>query len=293
MQRTISSFGSALGLTLAAACGGAACAAGGAGVGRLTAAGPVHDVASSRCGRWVVGAEAMVRTQPILILEGGQGTAEAPRFVGDLACQLAQHRPVVVAVAWPRNVASAVNLMVGGSKVAEARLREDAMWTAEPVTKAGLATTAMWELLLQLQAWRGAGLELRLEPFGPNPIDDDSDDRPDESSELYRQVEQLGEVRRRAPDAAIILWVSAEQGGAQHKGGPERSLASQLEAAGTTALSFQLEPPAAASAAAPWSLEQRRGLPGYDGVFRIGATSPSSEVAAAGQASSSAASVHP
>jgi hypothetical protein len=295
MQRRISSFGSWLGLACLVACGGAR------GAGQLTAAGPIHE-ATGRCGRWVVGAEAMVRSQPTLILEGGQGTVEAPRFLGELACQLAQHRPVVVAVEWPRNLASAVNLMVSGSKSAEARLRNDAMWTAAPTRTAGLATTAMWELLVQVQTWHGAGIDLTLVPFGPNPVDENGGYQPDESSELYNQVEQLGEVRRRAPDAAIIVWVGVEQGGRQGKGGPEMSLASHLESAGIKAVSFQLEPPAdsgqgavaaatsampaatphalAAPDAAPWALERRSGLAGYDGVFRIGATSPSAPFAA-------------
>lgn len=254
-------------LSLAAACGGAR------GSGSLTAPGPVNEAAAGPCGRWVVGAEAMVRSTSTLILDGGQGTVEGPRFLGELACQVARHRPVALALAWPRHLTAAANLMVAGSENAEAKLRGDSLWTAESAPSTGLATVAMWELLTQLQVWRRAGVNIKVVTYGADVSDDPEAYQPDESSEMYSQVERLSEERRRSADTVLLLWVARGQGSLHGRGGDDASLASALESAGTKALSFQLEEPTAdpGPANAPWSLERRTGLAGYDGVFRLGA----------------------
>lgn len=272
----------------------AACASGPA---RLTAPGgePAAAQAGPRCGRWVVGLDAALAGKRILVLAGGQGTAETPRFVGDVACQLGKRGPVLLAFGWPRKHASTVNLMLGGSSSAESRLRDDAMWSDERVVSAGFATQAMWELMVQLEAWRAAGLELKVATFGPDPVDKEENPYYDEDSEQYYQPQALREALRKHPDGTVVLWLDADQGASQSKGGGG-TLGARLEEMDFTFAGYLLDevaatsdtsatkgaapaaPAAPGASAAPWSLEPRPELEGYHGIFRLGATTQSADL---------------
>ncbi|MBK7533912.1 MAG: hypothetical protein IPI49_00795 [Myxococcales bacterium] len=297
---------------------------------RLTAPGDAtRPAVKLSCPRYVVGAQAALSEQAVMAIFGGQGTAEAPRFVADLVCQLGQRQPVVLALEWPRKAASPVNRFLGGSVAAASALRADPLWTAAPSAARGLATVAMWQLLEQLRAWRVAGLELTVVTFGENApaSPEEAEDGYGEGWERYQRQELLGALARKHPDAKVVLWIdpgqlepvtsqrAASDDGEGSSGGrrrPAPDRLSFLEYAGTlaeTAPRFVLEMPAeaataavtaapteaataavtaapteaatAASAVAPWSLERRAGLPGYDGVFRLGPTTTSPRFAAA------------
>jgi hypothetical protein len=261
----------------------------GGGPPRLTAPGATEVARPEglkRCSHWIVGAAAATAEQRIVVLAGGYGTAEAPRFAGDLACQLGAKRPVLLALEWPRQLASTINLFLSGSGSAESTLRADALWTDETTRGAGRSTAAMWELLAQLKQWRAAGLEVRVVPFGANPVSSKEggvDYQPDDRSEPWYQQSELASALRRDPDAAVVLWVDEEDGA--HTPGGSNTLAARLLEQAHPLRSFKLETPSAAAASAaaapslvppaPWSLELRTDVPRFDGVFRLGATSPS------------------
>jgi hypothetical protein len=259
-----------------------ACAGGGP--PRLTAPGAAEVTrpeGARRCSHWVVGAEAAAAEQRMVVLAGGYGTVEAPRFAADLTCQLGATRSVVLAIEWPRQLASTINLFLSGSASAEAKLRGDALWTDATTRGAGRSTAAMWELLVQLKQWRAAGLEVRVVPFGANPVTTEeggADYQPDEGSERWYQQSELASARRRDPDAAFVLWVD-EEDGAYAAGGSD-TLAAMLLEQDHPLRSFKLEAVSSAAAPvaaspAPWSIERRADVPRFDGVFRLGATTPS------------------
>jgi hypothetical protein len=259
----------------------AGCAGGGH---ALTTAGAVSPEVG-RCGRWIVGASAAAADQRIVMLGGGLGTAEGARFVGELACQLAKVRPVVVALPWPRQLASQLNLFIGGSTSAEAKLRGHALWTTKEVVSAGLASQAMWELLVQLRSWRAAGQELKVVPFGPefSEGEDGGYDRNYPGHERYQQTYALGEALRKNGDALFLLWTEAGAASRTFKVGNEPSLAAALAGESSAKLAtFALEAPPSAAA---WSMERRQAKEkegdGYDGVFRLGATTASGPLPAA------------
>lgn len=267
----------AVALTMAMATA-AGCAGGGAAT--LTAAGPAQAEVG-RCGRWVLGAAAALGEQRVVILGGGQGTAEAPRFAGELACQLGKGKPVVLALPFPRQLDSALNLFLGGSASAEARLRAHGLWTAKETVDEGLASQAMWELLIQLKAWRAAGLPIEVLAFGPDFDEGGDGYQYDASYERYLQSNALGEELRKNGDATFVVWLSADAGSRTAKVGGEASMAATLAESGTTFTSFRIEEPGAATA--PWSLERREKLEGYDGVFRLGPTTASPQLPPAGE----------
>jgi hypothetical protein len=267
-----------------------ACAGGGP--PRLTAPGGAEVTrpeGARRCRHWVVGAEAATAERRIVVLAGGYGTAQAPRFAADLTCQLGAGKPVLLAIEWPRQLASTINLYLSGSASAEAKLRADALWTDETTRGAGRSTAAMWELMVQLKQWRAAGLEVRVVPFGANPVTSEeggADYQPDDSSERWYRQSELASALRRDPDAAVVLWVDEEDGA--HAPGESDTLAVRmleqefplrsfkLEAAGLPSAATPSGPATAAPAtAAPWSLERRTDVPRFDGVFRVGATTAS------------------
>ena len=291
MQQMSGKLGvSAVAMAMAAACAGSSPA-------RLTAPGgePAAAPAGPRCGRWVVGLDAALAGERILVLAGGQGTAETPRFVGDVVCQLGKRGPVLLAFGWPRKLASTVNLMLGGSGSAESRLRDDAMWSDEGVVAAGLGTQAMWDLMGQLEAWRAAGLDLKVATFGPDPVDKEANPYYDEDSEQYYQPQALREALRKHPDGTVVLWLDADQGASKGKGEGGETLAARLEDADFPFSSYLLDEIAATSdtsatkgaapaavavpgaSLAPWALAPRPELDGYHGIFRLGTTTQSAE----------------
>lgn len=283
---------------------------------RLTAAGAEAPVAQAgpRCGRWVVGLDAALADKRILVLAGGMGTAEAPRFVGDVVCQLGKRGPVLLAFGWPRDVASVVNMRISGSGSAESRLRDHALWTHESTAEAGLETAAMWELVTQLATWRAAGLEVKVATFGAELGPDAYYD--EDSEKQYYQPAALREALRKHPDGTVVLWLGAEDGARQSKGHAGGTMGSRLEEMEFALAGYQLERVEAAAAAsttapspkvaadnpwasaavkptttaatsaatvpitgsgptAPWAIERRAGETGFDGVFRVGATTAS------------------
>lgn len=284
-----------------------ACAGGGP--PKLVASGATADVrpeVDRRCPRWIVGATAATAEQRVIVLGGGYGTAEAPRFVADLACQLGARAPVVVALEWPRQLASQVTLLIGGSKTAEERLRAHPLWSDATMRSEGRATRAMWQLLEELRALKAAGIELTVVPFGAE-LGSDVDDP---SERWYRQNAVLSALRRYA-DATFVVWVDEEDGA--YAPGESDTLAASLREQYAQLRSFLLEqvgaapsspgaaagaapadaagasPVAAAgAAAAPWALELRREVAGYDGVFRVGATSDSPQLVSEREASAAA-----
>jgi hypothetical protein len=292
MQRSIWKL--AAGLVVMAGCGGAAAP-------RLTVPDPAVSgaTAARACGRWVVGASAAVAEQRVLALAGGFGTEEAPRFVGELVCQLGERRPVVLVVPWPRQLASTLNLALGGSTGAEAKLRESGLWTHAPLRQRGLATAAMMQLVERLEGWRAAGLEVRLVPVGAELPDPESGYEPDETSERYYQAHAIGQAIRKHPDAAVVLWLPLEEGdrdtlkgalgevdtglltfrleepGANAAPTPTPTAAAKATAAPATAAPTTSTTTVAPAEAAPWSLERRKDVGAYDGVFRLGGTSTS------------------
>lgn len=266
-----------------------ACAGGGP--PKLVASGATADVRPAvdrRCPRWIVGATAATAEQRVIVLGGGYGTAEAPRFVADLACQLGARAPVVVALEWPRQLASQVTLLIGGSKTAEERLRAHPLWSDATMRSEGRATRAMWQLLEELRALKAAGIELTVVPFGAE-LGSDGDDS---SERWYRQNAVFSALRRYA-DATFVVWVDEEDGA--YAPGESDTLAASLREQYDKLRSFQLEEvraapsapsapsgaagasPVAAAGAAPWALELRREVERYDGVFRVGATTLSPE----------------
>jgi hypothetical protein len=262
----------------------AGCAGNGAS-SQLTAAGPTSAEAG-RCGRWVIGAAAVTAEQRVVILGGGQGTAEAPRFAAELTCQLGKGRPVVLALPWPRNLASSINLYLGGSPSAEERLRAHPLWTFQGTIDAGLANTATWEMLVQLRAWRAAGLEVKVFPFGAEFTEEGGYDESTEPYERYYQTNALEEELRKNGDAVFVWWVAPAAASRTAKLGNEASLTGSFNERKLKLATFVLEEPAAgvanvagAGVQAPWSMERRAGLDGYDGVFRIGATTKSPPLA--------------
>ena len=258
-----------------------ACAGGGP--PRLTSPGAAEVTrpdGGKRCSHWVVGAKAASADQRIVVLAGGYGTAEAPRFAADLTCQLGAAQPVLLAIEWPRRLASSINLYLSGSASAEAKLRADALWTDETTRSAGRSTAAMWQLMEQLRQWRAAGLEVRVVPFGANPVTSEeggADYQPDDSSESWYQQSELASALNRDPDAVVVLWVDEEEGA--HTPGESDTLAARMIAQDHPLRSFKLEAPSNAPALAapgsPWSLERRLDVPRFDGVFRLGATTSS------------------
>lgn len=270
-----------------------ACAGGGP--PKLVAPGATADVrpeGDRRCARWIVGAAAAAAEQRVIVLGGGYGTAEAPRFVADLACQLGARAPVVVALEWPRQLAGPLTLWLGGSKTAEERLRAHPLWSDATSRNQGRATRAMWQLLEELRTLKAAGIELTVVPFGAELASDDDDP----SERWYRQNAVFSALRRYG-DATFVVWVDEEDGA--YAPGESDTLAASLREQYEKLRSFQLEevgaaasaPVASAGAApmpAPWALELRREMEGYDGVFRVGATTASpeltSEVSEAGAA---------
>lgn len=284
-----------------------ACAGGGP--PKLVARGATADVrpeADRRCAHWIVGAAAAAAEQRVIVLGGGYGTAEAPRFVAGLACQLGAKAPVVVALEWPRQLASQLTLLLGGSKTAEERLRAHPLWSDATLRSEGGATRAMWQLLEELRALKAAGIELTVVPFGAE-LGSDVDDP---SERWYRQNAVLSALRRYA-DATFVVWVDEEDGA--YAPGESDTLAASLREQYAQLRSFLLEQvgaapsspgaaagaaPAAAAgaspvaaagaAAAPWALELRREVAGYDGVFRVGATSDSPQLVSEREASAAA-----
>lgn len=251
----------------------AGCAGGGAAT--LTAAGPAQAEVG-RCGRWVLGAAAALGDQRVVILGGGQGTVEAPRFAGELACQLGKGKPVVLALPWPRQLDSTLNLFLGGSASAEARLRAHRLWTAKETVGEGLASQAMWDLLLQLKAWRAAGQPIEVLAFGADFEEEGDGYQYDASYERYLQSQALSDELRKKGDAAFVVWLSSDAGSRTAKVGGEASMAATMSESQTKFTSFRIEEPGAASA--PWSLERRKEVDGYDGVFRLGPTTPSPQL---------------
>ncbi len=266
-----------------------------AGPARLTAGLAPGQSARRACPRFVVGAEAAVRHSPVLVLSGGQGTVEAPRFLGDLACQLGGARPVVVALEWPRNAQGLLQRYLAGGANAEGKLRAHPLWTEAPAAERGLATQAMWELLVRLRELRATGVDVTVLPFGANAptAPEEAEDGYGDRWERYQRSEKLDELERKHADAAVLLWIDPAEVKRAYEldAGPDlpeqhadrRELVAYVGSLGLRALRFQVEvpPPAAqptstASAAAavstppPWALERRAELSGFDGVARLG-----------------------
>ncbi len=257
----------------------------GGGPRRVVASGPAADVrpaAERRCAHWIVGASAATAERRFLVLGGGYGTAETPRFVADLLCQLGAKGPVVLALAWPRPLASEVGLFLAGSMTAAARLRANALWTDPAARSEGRATAAMWQLLEQLRALRAAGVELAVVPFAAD-LAGGSDD----SSERWYAQSAISSAVRRYADSTFVVWVEEAEG--EYAIGESDTIAASLRAQYEKLRSFKLEAlsaapasdaaradaPALAVAAAPWALELRGDVERYDGVFRLGQTSRS------------------
>jgi hypothetical protein len=264
---------------LLAACALAACAAS---PPPLTAAGPAAP--KGPCGRYVVGASAALGTSRALVLLGGQGSVEAPRFVSDLVCQLAAERPVVLAIDWPRDASPSVGALLGQSARGPDRLRAEALWTSAITVERGLATTAMWQLALALRDARAAGRQVHVVPFGFVPTE--SEPQYDVRWDGYQRREKLDGIARRFPDATVVLWLSEadllapeprrEQAQAARPGEPSASRMALVDYAGELAAKaprFALEEGGAAPA--PWAFERRADRQGAEGVFRLGPTTAS------------------
>lgn len=250
MQRRSWKLGVGLVAVAGVAAGGLAGLAGCAGAPpRLVdASAPAPAAAKRDCGRWVVGVAAAVREQRLIVLAGGLGTEEAPRFAGELVCQLGARQPVVLAVPWPRQLASTINLALGGSAAAEAKLRASPLWSDAGVREGGLATRAMWQLMERLRAWRAAGLEVKVVPFGkdfPDPAQNGY--VPDEDSERYYQISALEQALRRNPDAKVVLWLREQDGARQgamtsdRRGRHTPLVAAAIQSSNLELVSFQLE----------------------------------------------------
>lgn len=97
------------------------------------------------------------------------GTREEPAFMGQVVCSLATHRPVVLALEYPRKQQAALDAFLANPKqtAAGAELLKTPFWNMSPGD--GRQSQAWFQVLQKLRVWRQQGLPITVTAYDDYP----------------------------------------------------------------------------------------------------------------------------
>lgn len=121
------------------------------------------------CPRPIDGLAPLIAPGAVLLLGEVHGTAESPRFLGDVACHAARRAPVTVALEIPHDEQARLDAFLADPASSREALLAGPFWGVRD----GRSSVAMLELLERLRAERAAGLDVAVLAFdqgdGPRP----------------------------------------------------------------------------------------------------------------------------
>jgi hypothetical protein len=251
---------------------------------------PAKVQAAVDCGRAVTGLDSLIVGPGVITIGETHGTAEIPRFVGDLACQIARGGvPVRVGLEFPGRHQPAFDAFLGsaGTPADVAALRGYEVWQVRPPFADGRSSVAMFGLVQRVRAWKAAGLPVDLFLY------DQSVAQRDDGPRDRNMAVNIASEFDRHPDSILVML-----GGdghtlefPEHPGPSAAWYLAEAGAAPVTALKWnckggrswgpfrELQEAVFPHVQADWSVELRADVKRADGWFSVGAVSPSPPLA--------------
>jgi hypothetical protein len=142
------------------------------------------------------GLDALIAPGATLVLGEVHGTAESPRFAGDVALAAASRAPTTLALEIPRDEQARVDAYVAGGD--RAALLAGPFW--HRATQDGRSSAAMLELLTRVRASGGALAVLAYDIAADDPAQTDGQTRD------LAMAARVVEARRAAPARTFVVY---------------------------------------------------------------------------------------
>jgi len=144
------------------------------------------------------GVAELVAPGAMLVLGEIHGTAEVPRFVGDVACHAARSGPTTLALEIPRDEQPRIDRFLAspGAAADRAALLAGGFWTRPD--QDGRSSQAMLELIDHVRAARAGGADLMIAAY------DIADGTPPASRDRA-MAEAIAAARKAAPDRTFVV----------------------------------------------------------------------------------------